>query len=78
MKNFSDTIWNRTRDLWACREVRKPTVRPRTPIMYHTECVLQNFLGAKGELRYTEYRLTFQADDSALGFTTTDLNVKIL
>jgi len=34
--------------------VRKPTVRPRTPIVYHMECVLHNLLGAKWEWRYTE------------------------
>jgi hypothetical protein len=31
MKNFNDTIGNRTRDLPACSTVPQPTVPPRAP-----------------------------------------------
>jgi len=31
MKNFNDTIGNRTRDLQACSAVPQPTGLPRTP-----------------------------------------------
>ena len=33
MKNSSDTIGNRTRDLWTCSAVPHPTVLPRTPLV---------------------------------------------
>jgi len=32
MKNSSDTIGNRTRDLLACSAVPQPTVPPRAPL----------------------------------------------
>jgi len=34
MKNFNDTIGNRTRDLPACSAVPQPTAPPRTPSIY--------------------------------------------
>jgi len=34
MKNFNDSIVNRTRGLQACNAVRQPTAPPRTPITY--------------------------------------------
>jgi hypothetical protein len=33
MKNSSETIGNRTRDLSACSEVPQPTAPPRTPAL---------------------------------------------
>ena len=35
MKNSSDTIWNRTRDLPICSAVPQPTAPPRTPVDLH-------------------------------------------
>jgi len=35
MKNFSDTIGNRTRDLPACGAVPQPTASPHVLITYH-------------------------------------------
>ena len=35
MKNSSDTIGNRTRDLLACSAVPQPTALPRAPIKNH-------------------------------------------
>jgi transglutaminase/protease-like cytokinesis protein 3 len=35
MKNSSDTIGNRTRDLPACSAVPQPTATPRAPIIYY-------------------------------------------
>ena len=34
MKNSSDTIGNRTRDLPACSAVLQPTAPPRAPYIY--------------------------------------------
>ena len=34
MKNSSDTIGNRPRDLPACSAVPQPTAPPRTPFLY--------------------------------------------
>jgi len=40
IKNASDTIRNRTRDLAACSAVPQPTAPPRVPIIYtvHLKC----------------------------------------
>ena len=35
MKNFSDTIGNRTRDLSGCSTVPQPTTPPRAPPVIH-------------------------------------------
>ena len=40
MKNFNDTIGNRTRDLQACGAVPQPTAPPRAPILSIYETVL--------------------------------------
>ena len=34
MKNSSDTIGNRTRDLSTCSTVPQPTAQPRAPFMF--------------------------------------------
>jgi len=36
MKNSSDTIGNRTRDLLTCSAVPQPTAPPRDPFIYGT------------------------------------------
>jgi len=36
MKNFSDTIRNRTRDLPACSAVPQPAATPRAPVLTFT------------------------------------------
>ena len=38
MKNYNDTIANRTRDLPACSAVHQQTAPPRTPILLCTLC----------------------------------------
>jgi hypothetical protein len=40
MKNSSDTIGNRTRDLPAASAVPQPTAPPRAPVILHTSSKL--------------------------------------
>jgi hypothetical protein len=65
LKNCSDSIGNRTRDLPACRTVHQPTAPPRTPFVYvmlsrnfRNVCLTRTPLHAVGP--YT--KVTFQND----------------
>jgi hypothetical protein len=42
MKNSSDNIRNRTRDLLVCKAVPQPTAPPRTPIVYQYTVAINN------------------------------------
>ena len=53
MKNSSDTIGNRTRDLPACNAVPQPTALPRTPVTAVSVCVTEVMLS---EYRHKEPR----------------------
>jgi hypothetical protein len=44
MKNFSDTIGNRTRDLPARNAVPQPTASPRAPQLLHIRYINIQFL----------------------------------
>ena len=47
MKNSSDTIGNRTRDLPACSAVPQPTALPRTPRVISTgRKIINSYLGS--------------------------------
>ena len=42
MKNSSDTIGNRTRDLPACSAVPQPTAPPRAPVVAYRNIILSD------------------------------------
>ena len=44
MKNFNDTIGNRTRDLPACSAALQPTAPPRAPLYYNTLCIIVHYI----------------------------------
>jgi len=62
MKNFSDTNWNRTRDLPTCSAVPQPTALPRAPRFYCT--------AVKRKVKFTLEQATKAHKGSTLSLTS--------
>jgi hypothetical protein len=52
MKNSSDTIGNRTRDISACSTVPQPTAPPRTPGITEDSNIFINYSQSRKSLHF--------------------------
>jgi hypothetical protein len=67
MKNFNDTIWNRTRDLPACSAVPQATAPPRTGLDVTQDMGRwRAFVSAVMNLRVPENALNFLTSQEGL------------
>ena len=64
MKNYNDTIGNRTRNIPACSAVPQPTAPPSAPVCTNSRCVLNRMWATELllEPKFSDFKIFVYTD----------------